>query len=301
VLARLLLWGKGIKELREGLIAMAGITYIVGYLVWSYQAWNNGLGLLPAIQAQYFVAGLVPLLILFLAWLTIKGALRIRRKYIRWFEKDWEQIKPMTQPPTPTAALKLRLAQAIFISMLITMVGWLVALYLSDDSSGIDSWWVRIFFIWLVLFLFSPISRRFSPIRSRSKLLSNISQPGALDALLSQYQTLAIVVSGILYALIGILLYVLVLYPNIPQEFGGVQPRNAYLDITLDSASSETLKEIAPEVTPAADSMLVRSEMVDVYFVGSQTLLVKAHGQKGRDTPTYEIQRDVIKTITWSR
>ena len=85
-----------------------------------------------------------------------------------------------------------------------------------------------------------------------------------------------------------------------PQEFGGVRPRSAYLDIALDQTSYETLQEIVSTDPIVTNNKVVRSNLVDIFYIGSDNLIVKAQGQRRRDTPTYKIQRDIVKAVIWS-
>jgi hypothetical protein len=64
---------KSLGELRDGLIVAGGIMYVVGYLVWSFTAWRNHLGWLPAFKFQYFVAGFFPSLAVGLSVLLWKA------------------------------------------------------------------------------------------------------------------------------------------------------------------------------------------------------------------------------------
>lgn len=49
------------------LLAGAAGAYALGFIIWSIHAFVNDLGLLPAINAQYIVAGLTPIILVCLA------------------------------------------------------------------------------------------------------------------------------------------------------------------------------------------------------------------------------------------
>ena len=53
-----------VGDVRDALLVGAGTVYILGYVTWSISAYSQGLGLLPALEAQYFMAGVVPAVIL---------------------------------------------------------------------------------------------------------------------------------------------------------------------------------------------------------------------------------------------
>jgi len=61
---------KTLAELRELGMILVAIMYIIGYVTWSAYAYQIGLGPMPALDAQYFVAGAL-ILILFGASIAI--------------------------------------------------------------------------------------------------------------------------------------------------------------------------------------------------------------------------------------
>lgn len=64
-------WMKQIGGLRDGFLVIASVLYILGYIIWSVSAFQSDLGLLPAIESQYFIAGIVPTLILWLVYIGV--------------------------------------------------------------------------------------------------------------------------------------------------------------------------------------------------------------------------------------
>lgn len=270
-------WITQIGGVRDFLLVVAGATYVLGYLVWSYHAWSNSLGMLPALEAQYFVAGAIPLLIVLVLWWIKRRVFELREKYSKWFESDVNESELQNEP-------KLRLARAIFILWLATGVVWVTVTTLSDRFLWLEPLSYILVYIFIALFV----------------LLPNVSFGRYFDKLFSWYQKVILLLFIVTFGFIGIFSYIEFVYPNIPQEFGGVLPRYAYLDIVLDDTSTEMLQEIVPIDATDTHSQVVRSRLVDVYFAGSDTLLVKAHGQKGRDTPTYEIPREGVKAVIWS-
>ena len=254
------------------LLVAAGIAYVLGYITCSIHAFINGLGMLPALDAQYFIAGSVPLLTVIVVWLIIRGAEKLRGKYSNWFKKDM----------TPR---KLRLAQAILILWIATGVLWFIMSELSERFLWLETVSLILVYVVMVIFILLPnVDYKFFHF--------NMEKPSRI-----QKGILFLVV--LFFGFLGIVFYIESAYPKLPQEFGGVRPRYAYLDIVLDQTSSETLQEIVSGNTADANNTVVRSNMVDVYFSGSDVIIVKPHGQKGRDAPTYEIKQSIVKAVTW--
>ena len=54
---------KSLGEWRDHLLVIVGLFYAAGYFIWSWNAFQNNLGLLPAFQFQYIVAGIGPVII----------------------------------------------------------------------------------------------------------------------------------------------------------------------------------------------------------------------------------------------
>lgn len=79
-------WLKRFGELRDGLLVIAGILYIVGYLTWAINAWQYNLGLLPALESQYFLAGIGPALTLAVSYFVVRGLFLLRKKVAAYLE-----------------------------------------------------------------------------------------------------------------------------------------------------------------------------------------------------------------------
>jgi hypothetical protein len=70
--------------LRDGILVGVTLLYGAGYLVWAFNAWQNNLGLLPALEFQYLVAGAVPVSI---AAIAILGGRLLRRFLLHWWPR----------------------------------------------------------------------------------------------------------------------------------------------------------------------------------------------------------------------
>jgi hypothetical protein len=51
-------------ELRDAALFIATVIYVLGYSAWAIYSANRGLGVLPPLEGQYFLAGIVPLVLL---------------------------------------------------------------------------------------------------------------------------------------------------------------------------------------------------------------------------------------------
>ena len=78
---------KWLGERRDGFLVGGAILYGLGYLVWSYNAWRNHLGELPALEFQYLMSGIIPAVILGLAWAGAAFFFKVRDKILKLFER----------------------------------------------------------------------------------------------------------------------------------------------------------------------------------------------------------------------
>lgn len=252
---------------------MAGATYVLGYLVWSVNAWANNLGMLPALETQYFVAGIIPMLILALAILAFRGERRFRRWYLKWLSPA--EIRRLKW--------KRRLFKAIDGSIVVTIVIFVVLAILADWIPILKQIIVYLALFLCILILFLPAHKG---IRRWTSLI------------FYAYQRLLVVMTIGLLSFLAVFLYAFVAYPNIPQEFGGLRPRCAYLDISQNQIAKETLVQIVPNDVLYSNKQVVQSNRVDVYFSGRDSILIKPHGQEAIKS-TFEIKQDAIMAVTW--
>jgi len=47
-----------VTKLRDALLALGGVLYVLGYASWALYAWRRSIGLLPALEAVILIAGL---------------------------------------------------------------------------------------------------------------------------------------------------------------------------------------------------------------------------------------------------
>jgi len=102
-------------------------------------------------------------------------------------------------------------------------------------------------------------------------------------------------------------LFLLSLYPQIPQEFGGPKPRNAYIDLKWGDVSRQTRSSLLPkeslvqavEIRKDKVPSAFRSVELDVYFSGSDYLLVRTHGASS-DTPVIQVKKDTVQSVEWT-
>jgi hypothetical protein len=295
---------QSIGQARDGLLVLAGTLYVSGYVVWSINAWKNNLGMLPALDSQYFVAGVIPTMILTLVGVGIKLSWNYSRPTPWWFNNDlpltgWKRIV--------RAAVALYMGLVIFLPGILAYFGWIekhfparakliMGVMFANQAALYIFWFVGV----LIFDTTKPAEAQnwLARLRRLSKSVIKITVITAIG-------------------LIALTYYLQLLYSRLPQAFGGVRPRCAYLDVVRDSVSEETVSSLIDDsrntpaaaitqpasaaATPLGDVArrdppkveAVRTRAVEVLFSGSDYTIVRTNGN------IYEIKKDVIRAIDY--
>ncbi|NVM24189.1 MAG: hypothetical protein HWN68_20720 [Desulfobacterales bacterium] len=198
---------------------------------------------------------------------------------------------------------KLVLGHTISASLWLSMVGILVSeLYISENVSPVLG--ERVSIVCAVAMMMSFYLR---PPWEEEETEEILDLSNGLRTFYSKFVrgartlfTVWIVLLGIYVSEIGLRFFVEEVYSNIPQEFGGAQPRCARLDVVTDQLSVETRKAILSIDSINSESQVVQTIEVNVFFSGSEFMLVKPLTQEQEPkSEVYEIRRSVIQAVTW--
>jgi len=272
---------KWLGERRDGFLIGGAVLYGLGYLVWSYNAWRNQLGQLPAAEFQYFIAGFIPAFIIAIAWAAATFFSNIQDKVMALFE----QCSFLGTPVLITIVLFL-----IFL----LWGRWISPYFMAALLSAITYLWI--------LTTFTPKNPWFKKLLER---------PGGEEhaLLYGRFSRVYRYLTPMLFCLGSLIIYI-DLYPRLPQALGGPEPRCAYLDLVRDEIAPSSLSVLVPtgstEAAASSKTKVVRSSKLRVYFSSSEYLLVRmsADGNVVRsadlkDVPLYELRKEVIRVIQW--
>ena len=284
-----------IGNLRDTLLVGAGTVYILGYLTWSISAYSEGLGLLPALEAQYFMGGIVPAAILGMVLLLLFNLVAVNAFMHRLFGPEKAILK---------GAFRYMAIGCLAFTGLFVMLVLLSALLDSPRLLGRVKDFGVVFalagFAAVVAIPFVieqaprdvgewvpggkfPLEHHKMRMRIRQFMLQYMSK--------AQLVYLTLVFSGL-----GLWSYGLY-FENLPQEFGGIGKRCAYLDFRVDQVSRETLESLTRHLNDPAraapPAKVVRSRRVEVIFKASTVILVEAGGSRHELTPA------IVRAITW--
>ncbi|MFL6228317.1 MAG: hypothetical protein ACJ741_06025 [Pyrinomonadaceae bacterium] len=288
-------------DLRDLLLIVAGGLYALGYAVWACNAYANNLGLLPAVDFQYFIAGITPALFLLVLSLTITGIFLFKQKLGDWLDpaRRWGKY------------LRRFVVFVFFLSFLLFIVAdndTLKRAYPAQTGRvGVVAGLILI----VTLILLPPRKRStadLQPVRTArgatselGKALATLRDDGFL-VLMSFLGTVYAVGIALLLTWLGLYFFVVKLYPRLPQEFGGVRPRCAFLELKRAEVSDEIQEALLPQPAPSADTQTARSVQLDVHFSDSNLMLVKPHAQPGEfRSRTFEIKKEAVRAVVWCK
>ncbi len=210
-------WVKHIGDLRDGLLVGATFLYGLGYFVWSLNAWMNNLGILPLIESQYLVTGVVPALILWLGYLGVRPLRRLMDYLPSWIGpgvKGWKLVGRLLTVACFWGSF------AVFFGI---FTPWFQDRFPEWTRSGLL---VSSAILVVTTVLYSGSERKTDLIQNLYANVYTYFIPFGL-------------------AVVAIFAYVAV-HRTLPHEFGGARPRCAYLDVTRAKMSDESLRDVVP-------------------------------------------------------
>jgi hypothetical protein len=226
---------------RDGFLLVVAVAYALGYATWSIHAYREHLGLLPALRFQYILAGLTPLILI---WVLISIVMPVRG--IK--SGGWAIV-------------------ATFVVVVTTISVSILALPFLGIG-GLAIYAVATLLLFSTGIVFGAVG--FLPI--------------------------AVPWAGLSVIAAGLAFYVAVLYPQIPQELGGVRPSCAYFDLKAKEVGEPSLRELTATRELLTDSV-VRTEKVSVLFVGNDFYLIRPKDH-AKEEAVYRINRDAVAVVT---
>lgn len=81
-----------VGQVRDAVLFVATAAYVLGYLTWAIYSNDVGLGVLPPLEGQYFLAGAVPLLLLVTAVVALRAIAPLPAAAARQTAKRWSEL-----------------------------------------------------------------------------------------------------------------------------------------------------------------------------------------------------------------
>jgi hypothetical protein len=277
-------WLRGLGEIRDGILVAVAILYGLGYLARALDPINSKFPVpLDLLDAQYLGAGALPALILLMAGAVARyGASR---------------------PP------RLVTHRVLVVRALVPMALLVLLLVAANDTSlGL-----------LDLLLDLPYSSPIVFVLYWASQLYAIGRPVILGGRQGTPIPTAAIMNTVAIFLFGMLLYYILVVPQLPEALGGMSWRTARLDLVRNQLSVATAQLLIPHGTPLTP--VVRSELLQIantrgdmliVYVGQpdgsrrwslrEVYVLRKDGRaEARRLPVVALRRDAVAGIVWER
>jgi hypothetical protein len=268
-----------LAALRDGFLVTGALLYALGLAVWSYHAWRNHVGLLPALDMQYFIAGAVPLALVLTAYYVIshgQRAIQVVHAALGPDATGWRLLLRRILSPLMSIGALLLIALPTLVERGLVRDEVAAPFLLASAC------------VFVVIFIFTPWhphsrlknSPRYRPLYRMGRLMN----PFMMYYLL------------VVLSVAAVLLFLNVVYPEIPQEFGGVRPRTAVLSIKKDDLPAAVVDKLIDGKPSQAP--IVRTRPVQVLFSDEDRLIFRLPNGDARPK-TFEMARSALSFIEW--
>jgi hypothetical protein len=224
------------KSSIDFLVSSATVVYALGYLSWAVYSWDRGLDLPPALEGQYFIAGIVPALLLVLLLLIVAGLAKLRARLsapAKKSDRGWHKI-------LDSVGLALIFGGAL--SSYLTKHEWIYATMLPLGGAALGISWF------------------FSPEKIDRAFARGFSWYGLFAAAVLSFALM--------------LAYATKVFPYLPSEFGGPEVGCASLDLKRSDFSDATLELLTLQNVAGSQAEVVRSRPVNMLSAPGRYYLI---------------------------
>ncbi len=269
---------QNIAQIRDPILVFSIVSYASGYLIWSFHMWQGGIGFVPALDPQYFIAGILPTVLLLLVLIAVTKGRKFTSSFCGKLAPDatgkWRKARNS--------------AKIVFYSCVVI---WLIAgvFYSGEKISELTMFIIQVICMPLGVFMVLLVPDMFISQRRNDAFTRLLRK---FDAIYRKSLSYYLLIS---FAILAVVLYSLLLYPQIPQELGGIKPKPALLELRSATFSDQLLEQLSET---SVNSEIVRTVEVDILFYSSNRLVVRQTNEDGHKS-TYDLKRDDVETIIW--
>ena len=257
--------------LRDGVIGILALAYGLGLVVWSIYAANAGIVLSQVVDLQYFVAGIIPALVLGATYIILKRRVSPKNKWLLLVVAGF---------------VALALAYVVLDALRVYRIELPIA---QETLVYFLKWSVTVLFL-LTLPIFAMMDV--------SEVTKTKSPEGGTEERRRKSISMRMAVMSLLAFPIGLIFYALYVYPYLPQALGGAQPRCAL--INFDESKAKTFFQIgdAAHLTRSSDGTATMKAVV--LYASEDTIYLRPYAETpNSNAHIYEIRRDAFDAIAW--
>lgn len=248
---------KSIGAYRDAVLVLISVDYLLGYFSWAYYAAENDLGLVPALDAQYLVAGVLPTIIL-----AISVALVVLHlSFSKWTARE------------PSLARYQWGTRLGFLGFAMLVVGMVAGFSLKNTA---DAWAV-------------PLAAGGAYVM----MLGAILQGPRGDKFFRYYGLGVLWFIVAATPLLLVLFYVESVLPRVPAALGGPAPRCIRIDLVTEEVTYRTLSQLLTKEDLASTShpAVIRTGNLEWLFSGPEFMVVRVNGD------VYSLDNDAIRAL----
>lgn len=258
-----------INSIRDAVIGIGAMFYLLGLAVWSVHALNEGIVIRSVINLQYFVGGFLPGVSVCLAI----AVFRYGRK-----------MSALVRSIIICACL------ASFIPLLYIAEQQDADYYVSLFGSEVSAIWYLGYLTIATLPAFALMVITVPPTMGQEAQES-------MWPLIS-IDSLALLLHMLVIFPLVVGVYALAIYPKVPQTLGGARPRCAVVNIEEKKVKS-LFYQTDRDLFPSSVEGLVTLSLIVLYVSDDVIYVRPRHRPPLRSAFTYEISRDAFESIGW--
>jgi hypothetical protein len=282
-------WRDWLTAGTERFALVSALLYALGYLARSLHAFDYNFGALPGARLEYLVAGLFLSLPILLFVLTVWAFLTTLRRLSEWAPAHLRAHLPWL---TPLSSIVFLIALAVSVIPAVRST-WLIA-----------SLWVSVVLLALLVGVASPsehTTERAESMRPASSLARASGRVSHAMERVLVWLFAGSIYLALLWFLVAGPIFGAVLLAKWPQEFGGVQPKCAVLDLATDQLSSEMASLLIASATPVTGAPpVVRSIQVQVYSTAGPWLVrTRGPNDSSAHPRSLRIPDQAVRTVEW--
>lgn len=256
---------KTIGEYRDAVLVQASTAYLLGYLSWAFYAAQNDLGLVPALDAQYFVAGVLPTIILAVG----VGLAVAQLRFSRWSAAD------------PSPARYRWATRLVKLAFTLVVGGSFVGYFLNGRAENIAVG-VAVGGTYLLM-------------------AGSLLQGSQGDALLKGFGKVVLWFVVAFIPVVMLLAYFEKVFPYLPAAIGGPSPRCVVIDLSTKELSSRTLttllaNDTASAAPPSESPDVERTKPLDLLFASPEFAMLRVRDE-GAHGAVYSVAKHAIQAL----
>jgi hypothetical protein len=260
---------KQLGAYRDAVLVSVSLVYLLGYLSWAFYAGTYGLGMVPVLDAQYLVAGLVPTLIVVVAIMLVA---------LQWRFAKWASREPSDR----------RFKIGSYLSALAAVgtagagfAGWLFGKLDNPDAAR--------------------VSLAIATLAAYGLMAGSLLQGSRGPKFFRLYGLGVLWVVIAFVPIIMILFYLERVFPKLPASLGGPAPQCVVMDVAAADLSASALALLSRQDTVPDTAPVVRTREVDLLFSTSEVVIFRLPGA-ARNEPVYSLaKRSIIGMATCPR